>query len=149
MSNYRLLQLTNTGVGAVAANSFMPLGAITRKISCPRNFGTTFDVANTGANIVYLNEAGYYKITYNASLLPSAASPVTLSLIVNGTSVYTSTAETSATGDSVNITIPFVIRACPNCASTPDNIPVSVQLRIGSTAITGGTSNLVIERVYC
>lgn len=149
MSIYRLLQLTNDAVGAVAANAYLPFGVISRRISCPKSCGTTFNVGDTGSNVIYLNEAGYYKITYNASLLPGAASPVTISLIVNGTSVYTGTAETSATGDSVNITIPFVIRACPNCASTPTNLPVSIQLQLGSTAITGGSSNLIIERVYC
>lgn len=148
MSNYKLLQLTNNAVGAVAAESLIPLGAVTRKISCRNNAADTFSVSASAADTVYLNTPGYYKITYNASLFPGAASAVTLSLLVNGTSVNSATAESAAIGDSVNIVVSFVIRVFPNCRTSSNNVPVSVQMQLATTAVTGGNANLIIEKVY-
>ena len=44
MSNYRVLQLTNSAVGAVAVDGYMPFGTITRKICCGRGDVRTFEV---------------------------------------------------------------------------------------------------------
>lgn len=148
MSNYKLLQLTNNAVGAVAADSLIPLGTVTRKISCQNNCADTFSVSSSASDTVYLNTPGYYKITYVASLLPGAASAVTVSLLANGTSVNSSTAESSAIGYSVNIVVSFVIRVFPNCNSSSNNVPVSVQMQLSTTDVTGGNANLIIEKVY-
>lgn len=150
MSKYRVLQLTNKAVGAVSVNDYMPFGIITRRISCGTGCGcdNTFTVTTTGANIVYLNEPGYYRITYSATLLADAIGVVSNALIANGVSVDTVGESASAVGDSVNLTIVYMVRVLPNCDSVPNNAPMSIQIQNTGVAVTGGTSNLLIERVY-
>ena len=151
MSKYKLIQLTNTDIGATAAQSFLPLGTITRRINAPTQPTNVFQIATTGANIVYINEPGYYKVTYSATLTAAAAGTVGISLITNGDNIYTVSEEATAAEDIVNLTLVYVIRVCPNCCSSPYNCPVSIQLQLGDTA-TGITpnpsnANLIIERV--
>lgn len=152
MSKYKLIQLTNTDIGATAAQSFLPLGTITRRINAPTEPNNVFQVATTGANIVYINEPGYYKVTYSATLTAAAAGTVGVSLITNGNTTYTVSEEATAAEDIVDLTLVYVIRVCPNCCSSPYNCPVSIQMQLGDTA-TGitpnpSTANLIIERVY-
>ena len=73
MSKYKLIQLTNTSIGAQVANAFLPLGVVTRRINSTCNCDTTFQIANSTADILYINEPGYYKVTYSANLAASAA----------------------------------------------------------------------------
>ena len=149
MSDYRVLQLTNTNVGAVAADTPLPLGVITRKLCCGTAQGTnTFAVGTTGANYVQLNRTGYYKVTYNISAVAGAAGAVTVELTQNGTVVYTATQSAAAAGDTVNITIPFIVRVFPNCASVGANVPANLQVNNTGVALTGGISNFIVEKVY-
>lgn len=148
MSKYRVLQLTNNAVGAVAADGFMPFGKVTRRVQEPCGGGTTFNVTTTQADIVYLNEVGNYNIHYSASLIAGETGDVTVALIVNGTQVYEVTETVAAADDTVNLTMPYQVRVCPNCAGAPYNCPVSIQIQLTGVAITGGTANLLIERVY-
>lgn len=148
MSKYRVLQLTNQTVGEVAADAFIPYGKITRQIQdnycgCP-----TFNVTTSQADTVYLNEIGNYDITYSASLIADAIGEVSVALIVNGTQVYEVGATVAAVGDVVNITMPYQVRVCPNCAGAPNSCPVAIQIQLTGVAITGGQSNMLIERVY-
>ena len=148
MSNYRVLQMTNTTVGAVAVNGLMPFGIITRRVN--RNVCTdidTFSISTTGANIITVNECGNYDVTYSVSAVASAAGIVTFNLLVNGTNVY-SVSETAASGDTINLTVPYQIRVLPNSCSTPNNNPVNIQIELTGVAITGGTSNIIVERVH-
>lgn len=150
MSKYRVLQLTNTAVGSVATNGYMPFGIITRRISCGTNCGcdSTFTVTTTGANIVYLNEPGYYRVTYSATLAAGAAGSVISALIANGVQVSAVSETAAAVGDNVNLTIVFMVRVLPNCDSVPNNAPMSIQIQNTGVAVTAGSSNLLIERVY-
>ena len=152
MSKYKLIQLTNTDIGATDAQSFLPLGTITRRINAPTEPTNVFQVATTGANIVYINEPGYYKVTYSATLTAAAAGTIGVSLITNGNTIYTVSEEATAAEDIVDLTLAYVIRVCPNCCGSPYNCPVSIQMQLGDTA-TGitpnpSTANLIIERVY-
>ena len=147
MSNYKLIQLTNTVVGAVEVDSFMPFGAITRKIQTSDDCCNTFDVTTSGSNLIYLNEPGYYNITYSASVVAGDAGIVTLSLVANGNTIY-SVASTAASGDTVNLTLPYTARVYKNCPSAPTNCPLSIQITLSGVAITGGTSNLLIEKTF-
>lgn len=148
MSKYRVLQLTNQAIGVVAVDGFLPYGKITRRIQEACNGGATFNVTTSQADTVYLNEIGNYDITYSASLIAGAIGEVSVALIVNGTQVYEVGATAAAVGDVVNITMPYQVRVCPNCAGTPNNCPVSIQVQLAGVAITGGQSNMLIERVY-
>lgn len=148
MSNYRVLQMTNTSVGAVAVNEFMPFGVITRRVN--RNVDTeipTFSISSTGTNIITVNECGNYDVTYSVSAVASAAGIITMNLLINGANVY-AVSETASSGDTINLTLPYQIRVLPNSCSTPNNNPVNIQIELTGVAITGGTSNIVVERVY-
>lgn len=147
--NYRMIQLTNKNIQAVAANTLMPLGSITRRV-CPRtNCCQTFEVTTSGADTVNITEQGYYRVTYNVSAISAAAGLVSFSLNVGGTSVYVGSATAAAVGDTVNVTIPFMVRAFGNCASLPVNLPLAIQVENTGAALTSAVSNIVIERAYC
>lgn len=147
MSNYKVLQLTNETIGEVAVNAFMPLGNITRNIGYGSNC-RTFSVSTSGADTITINRPGNYKITYNASLVASAAGEINISLLVNGEVIYTSTVTAGAAEDIVNITLPYEIRVCPNCAGNTSNCPKRIQFQLTGIEITSGTSNTIVERVY-
>ena len=147
--NYRMIQLTNKNIQAVAANALMPLGIITRRV-CPRtNCCQTFEVTTSGADTVNITEQGYYRVTYNVSAISAAAGLVSFSLNVGGTSVYIGSATAAAVGDTVNVTIPFMVRAFGNCASLPVNLPLAIQVENTGAALTSAVSNIMIERAYC
>ena len=148
MKNYRVLQLTNKTIGAVATNEFMPYGIITRKICYGKTNGGTFSVTTTGADTIYLQEAGNYRISYSASLVAAAVGDVTISLIANGVNVYEVTETIAAVGDTVNLTLPYEVRVCPNSCAVPTNCPMSIQVQLNGVAITSGTSNILVEKVY-
>lgn len=148
MSNFRVLQMTNTSVGAVAVNGFMPFGIITRRVN--RNICTespTFSISTTGTDTITVNECGNYDVVYSVNAVASAAGIITMNLIVNGVNTY-AVSETVAAGETVNLTLPYQIRVLPNCASNPNNNPVNIQIELTGVAITGGTSNIIVERVY-
>lgn len=146
---YKVIQLTNTTIGAVAAGSLVPLGAITRRYGCNCNNNcSVFEVSTTGSNTVTINEEGYYHLTYTGSLVAGAAGDIVLNLLVNGIEVISST-QTATAGGTENISLSYVIRVLPNCCSVINNTPAIVQIELDDTsvALTGGVSNLIIEKV--
>ena len=152
MSTYKLIQLTNTNIGEITAGSLIPLGTTSRRINSPINNNTAFQVASSNSDTLYINEPGYYKITYSGTFTAGAAGNVGVTLVTNNQEVYSVTEEATAAEDIVNITLIYVIRVCPNCCSSPYNCPVAVQVKLGDTA-TGitpnpSTGNLIVERVY-
>jgi hypothetical protein len=146
MSKYKLIQLTNNNVGAIAVDTALPFGNITRRLNSPGPDNTTFTVATTGANIVYLNEPGYYNVIYSLSGVAGAAGVFDVTLTTNGTDIYTSSVTTTADG-TFNITLPYSLRVCPNSCGTPTNCPVGMQLMASGVALTGGVGNLIVEKV--
>lgn len=147
-NGYRLLQLTNNNIGPVAAASILPLGVMSRKIACQSKCTPTFEVTTTANNVAYINEPGYYKVTYEGSLIAGAAGNVVVNLEVNGVVVNTATVTAAAAG-TVGISIAFMVRVLNNCCNNAAvNTPAIIQLRNASTiALTGGNSNTIIERV--
>lgn len=148
MSSYRVLQLTNENIGAVAGNALLPLGNITRRIQEDNCGCSTFNVTSSDNDTVYLNEVGNYNIVYSASLIAGEAGEVSVTLIANGETIYEVGMTVGAVGDVVNLTLPSQVRVCPNCSGIPNRCPLRVQLRLSGVAITGGKANLLIERVY-
>lgn len=146
MSKYQMIQATNKNIGAVAAGALLPLGVITRKISDGCNCGQTFQLQTTGADTVAIGEKGYYRIVYSASLEAGAAGAVGVTLLVGGVEAY-SVQATAAENGYVNLTLPYVVRAFANCGSLPTNLPLNVQLRLDTTAVTAGTGNLIVEKM--
>lgn len=147
MSKYRTIQLTNTATGAVATGAYMPLGIITRRLICRDGCAPAYAVDYSGSDVISINDVGYYNLTYNASLTAEAAGTVAVALIVGGQQVYQVTETAAAEGDIVNITLPYQIRTFCNDTGANANVPVAVRLQL-TGAITAGTSNLIVERVY-
>lgn len=147
MSIYRVLQATNNNVGAVAVGENMPFGGITRRIQGGNECCNTFNLTTSGADTIVINECGNYNVVYNASLEAGAAGDLSIALNINGTAVYTSTV-TATEGGTANVTIPYQIRVRPNCTGFPFNVPANITIVLGGVAVTGGTSNVLVERVY-
>jgi hypothetical protein len=147
MTSYKQIQLTNNTVGDVAINAYMPLGRVTRRINAPFNCCNTFTVTTSDADAVMLNDVGFYKITYSLTATAAAAGEVTIDLVTNGTSIYTVSQAVVDETAGVNLTLPYTIRVCSNCSATPDNLPVSVQIQNTGIALTGATSNIIIEKI--
>jgi hypothetical protein len=152
MSKYKLIQLTNSSIGALDAQAFIPLGMVTRRVNAPMEPTSVFQVTSTTSDVLYVTEPGYYKITYAGTFTAAAAGTVSVTLVTNQEPVYTVSEEATAAEDVVNVTLVYVIRVCPNCCSSPYNCPVGIQIQLGDTA-TGvtpdpSTANLIVERVY-
>lgn len=151
MSKYKLIQLTNNNIPAVEANSFLPLGSVTRRYNSALADCGTFEVTSSSSDTLMITEPGYYKVTYSATMTAAAAGNVSVTLVTNENNIYTVSEEATAAEDIVNITLTYVIRVCPNCCSAPTNCPVSTQFKLGDVALgttpSGSTSNIIIERV--
>lgn len=142
--NYRVIELQNDNIGAVAVNGFMPLGHVTRRISTNTGRGVPFELSTSGADTVQLTTKGYYKVLYSASLVVAAAGDVTVTLLANGVPLYSVT-ETATGAGTVNLTLPKEVRVFANCAANSTNCPVGLQLQLSGTAITGGKSNIIVD----
>ena len=149
MNKFKIIQLTNSSIGSVPVNSYMPLGIITRRINpkCQCNDNKTFTVSSTDTNLVTIIEFGYYKVLYSASVVATTAGIVTLSLQLNSSTVY-SVSATAAEGDTVNLTLPFEIRVLPNCQAVTNNIPLNIQVLLSGVALADGNTNFIVERNY-
>jgi hypothetical protein len=144
---YKQIQITNTAIGDVAVDGFIPLGQVTRRINTPYNCCNTFDLDSSTSNVVTINDPGFYKITYSLTATAAAAGDIVISLISNGTSVYSVSQNLVDETGSVNLTLPYTIRISPNCASIPANVPVTLQIQNTGIALTGASANLIIEKV--
>lgn len=142
--NYRVIEMQNNNIGAVAINGLMPFGNVTRRISTTTGAGVPFEVITSGADTIQLTTKGFYKVIYSASLTVSAASTVQLALLANGVELYNVTATAGGAG-AVNLTLPKEVRVLANCSSCPTNCPVNLQIRLTGSAITGGTSNIIVD----
>lgn len=142
--NTKLIQITNTNIGAVAVDAFMPLGTITRRYGVGGT-NPTYTTANSNVDTITINDEGYYDITYNASVVAGSAGDLSLTLVTNGVSVYTVT-ETVASGDTYNMSMPFTVRVYAKQCNAPTNNPMNIQVQLTGVAITGGTANIQIEK---
>ena len=55
--------------------------------------------------------------------------------------------DTAAADGYVNLTLPYEMRAFANCGSLPTNLPLNIQVRLDTTAVTAGTGNLIVEKM--
>ena len=146
MTNARILQLTNSAIGAVATNQNLPLGIITVRYPFDiSNCYPTYTITSSTSDTLVINKSGIYKFIYNASVVAGAAGEVTFILKVNGVQQYPVSATATADG-TVNLTIPYEVYVPCNCQSAPNNVPAYIQIQSTGVAITGGTSNLIISK---
>lgn len=143
---YRLLQLTNSNIGAVAADAMIPVGIMTRQITQGSKCQPTFAVTTSANDALYINEAGFYRITYNAYVTVAAAGTIEVELQINGVTMQTAEVTVAAAGTYL-VSFVFVTRAYCNCNDGPSNLPILIQLENTGIALTGGTSNLILERI--
>lgn len=141
MTTYKQIQLTNTNIGAVAIDENLPLGTVTRRINAPYNCCNTFLVSTSAVDTVTLNNVGFYKVTYSLTATAAAAGEVTVGLVTNGDTVYSVSQTVVDETSGVNLTLPYTIRV------TSESAPVNVQLKNTGIALTGSTSNLIIEKI--
>lgn len=142
--NYRIIEMQNTAIGAVANNAAMPFGQVTRRISTTTGSGVPFEITTSGANTVQLTSKGYYKVLYNATVTVGGSGDIILVLTANGTPVYSITHHATAAGN-YNLTLPKEVRVFANCAANSTNCPMAIQIINAGQAITGGTANLIID----
>jgi hypothetical protein len=141
---YKLIQLTNTDIGDVAVNAYLPYGRVTRRINAPYNCCNTFTVASSTADVVNINDPGFYKVTYSLTGMVAAAGDVEIALVTNGSEVYSVSQYVADAAGSANLTIIYTIRVSSNA---PEEIPVAVQIQNTGLALTGVSSNLIIEKI--
>ena len=148
---YKMIQVSNlptAPLGAVATGgALFPLGVITHRIGCGTCSQPTFTVQTSGANTVTVNDCGYYRVTFGANVVATDAGLVTLNLVQNGAIVY-SVSETAVAGETVNLGFTFIVRATPNYGVGLPTMPANLQITNTGVALTGGTSNLIVERIY-
>jgi hypothetical protein len=150
MSKYKLIQLTNTNIGEYAAEDYLPLGRVTRRLNASCNMSTPFQVTSSTSDTVYINEPGYYKVTYSISLAAAATGVAAINLVNNGTVVTTVSETVAAADDVIDLTLVYVLRVCPNCCGAPYNCPAAVQVQLGdiaSSATVTSNANLIIEKL--
>ena len=146
-SSYKQIQLTNKTITDVAVNQFLPLGNVTRRINAPYNCCNTFVVTSSNNNTIVLNDPGFYKVTYTLTATAAAAGEVSVALVTNGASVYSVSQTIVDEANAVNLTLIYTVRVSPNCDSSPMNVPTSVQMQNTGIALTGETSNIIIEKI--
>lgn len=146
-NTYKLIQLTNTDVGDIAVDGFIPYGIVTRRINAPYNCCNTFTVTSSTSDSILINEVGFYKVTYSLTGMAAAAGDVEINLMSNNSEVYSVSQYVADAAGSVNLTIVYTLRVRPNSVATPDNIPVNVQIKNTGIALTGVSSNMIIEKV--
>ena len=142
----RVLQLTNNNIGAVAVNTLMPLGTVTRKYCCGTAGKNTFAVSTSGANTITLNDSGYYKIDYDASVTTAATGTLELDMLVSGAKVV-SAVETITTAGTKSCSLSYVARVLPCSCAVATPVTVQIQNASGSVALTAGTSNIIVEKI--
>lgn len=148
MTNYyKLIQLTNTEIENVATDAFIPFGKVTRRINTPIDCCNTFVMSSSAPDSITVQDAGFYKITYTLTAMAAAAGEISVTLVTNGTDVYTVSQYLAEADNSVTLTFSYTIRVCPNCSAAPTSVPVKVQIQNAGVALTGTSSNIIIEKV--
>jgi hypothetical protein len=146
-NSYKQIQITNTALGDVAVDGFIPLGSVTRRINAPQSCCNTFTLSTTGADTLTISDAGFYKITYVLTATAAAAGEVTIALVTNGATVNSVSQAIVDETNSVNLSLIYTIRVFPNCNVNVTNCPVNVQMQNTGIALTGATSNLIVEKI--
>ena len=148
---YKFIQISNpvtTPFGAVATGALVPLGTVTARQMCGGCNQPTFTVSTSGANTVNLNQFGTYKVTYDASVVATAAGIVTLNLVENGVVIATASETAAAAGDTVNLSLSYILRAFPTYVNGFSTSTTTLQITNTGGALTSGTSNLIVEQIH-
>lgn len=145
--SYQFKQLTNLAIGATETGGAMPFGTVTHQCLCGGCNQPAITTANSGANAITINDAGYYKITYSVSATAGAAGVVSFALVKNGataTPLYTVSQTATAAGDVENLTLVYIDRVIPQFFTSA---PTTLQIINTGVALTGASSNIIVEKI--
>ena len=137
--NNCLIQVTNPSIGAVALNGAIPLGLVTLNANCNCGQNQTL-VAQAVSNVsqIEINRSGKFELSYLPSVTAAAAGTVTINLVVNGVTINSISAAVGA-GTATVIPLNYIIQV--------SNVPTVVKFVVTGSALTGGTSNLVVRQL--
>lgn len=102
----------------VLAGGTIPLGAIIRRFGCGMN---------VNGNGLTICEPGYYDVDVSVTVLPTAATEITATMLRDGVAVpgATATAVPTAAGSAVNLNFPALVRHFCNCGAATLTIVLS------------------------
>lgn len=141
-NNYLFLQ-NSVGSGALADGAVIPLGnevASSRRCNC----GSALVPTTTGNNVVNIFQNGVYAFIFNGSLVAAAAGVITVNAVVNGVVVASASQTAGAAGDTVNITLPYVLR---NVRCAANRYPAQIQYTVTGGALTNATASLTAVQI--
>lgn len=148
MTNAKILQLTNSAIGAVAADVNLPLGVTTAIYPFDtNNCCPTYSITSSTSDTLSVNKSGTYRVIYSLSGIAGDAGDVVVTMKVNGVAKYAVSATATADG-TVNLTLPYELYVPCNCAAAPINVPAAIQFENSGVALTGGTSNLIVSKEF-
>lgn len=134
----KLLQVSNATAQTVAANSFVNLGAITRRCDCNSNCPT---FSYNGSTLITLNTAGYYEIGITTDITSTAATQqLALSIIQDGVSVGDLSAYATVAGEVSTKTRTFIVRVFCN-----NNTSLALQNASAADAIISNLNVSIIK----
>ena len=130
-----LIYTANVGTQAVAEGGAINLGSIVRR------YGNRCcnPAINLNGDGITISEAGYYRVAVDVTAAPTAAGPVTITLLQDGVAVLSKTGTAAAAADAVALSIASpVVRVRCNTTNT-----LTVQLTAGA----GNVSNVGVSVV--
>ena len=69
-----------------------------------------------------------------------------MTLVVNGTDIYTVGA-TAVAGNTINLTLPYVVRVFRRCDNVATNNPMTIQFKTNAD-LTSAVANVTVEKIY-
>lgn len=133
-----LIFVTNPGAQAVAVGGNIALGSISRRYG---NRCCNTPIIDLNGSGITISEEGYYRVSVDATVAPTAAGPVTITLFQDGVAVLSKTGTAAAAGDAVALSIASpVIRVRCNATST-----LTVQLTAGAGNVSNFGMSVVKE----
>lgn len=110
-----LIFVKNSGAQAVALNGTINLGSIARRHNC-NQCNPAIDLNGSGITIT---KSGYYDVDVDVTVSPTAAGPVSVSLLQDGVVVFTKTGTAAAAANAVPLTMASPeVRVLCNSSST-------------------------------
>lgn len=133
MSCKSAIYTVNTDV-AVAEGGTIPLGSIVRR------YGGCIDLNGNG---VTLTESGYYEVAVSVTAEPTAAGPVSVDLLQDGSPLPGAVASgvAAAAGDPVPLAFTALVRLACKCSGT------TLTLRLLEGASNIANAAVVVERI--
>ena len=117
-----------TTPSAILAAGTVPLGAIVRR------FGCGIEVNGNGLTI---SEPGYYDVDVSLTVLPTAATPITATLLRDGVAVPGATATVTpvAAGAAVNMSLTALVRHLCNCGAATLTVVLNAAGTVSNMAV--------------